>query len=247
MNLRSFIPSVLLLAAGAVPAAGGSITIDATPLADATSASVVLEVAITDNGELPDCARFGIRRRALYPCGDWEDVTCIAREKGTRTLFFVDTDVARNTTYQYEAIGYAPSTEPCTIPLADQIGFAAAFFPSGWPVPIFEFVTVGPDPTPVLHGQLASQDDPTANFFIRSTCSNSCFGVLGTGGWGNASVAAYFDTGIDVLVYGTIGYCGNPCFYVLYATAAEPRACTPIAVEAQTWTHVKRLYKDATR
>ena len=244
MKARFLGPLVLLSVAGAGPARAGfagSITIDATPFADAASASVALDVHITDYGELPDCAMCGIRRRAIYPCGPLEDVVCIARENGTRTVHFVDATVARNTTYEYEAIGFAPSPEPCTIPFADPNTFATAFFPSGFPIEIAAFVTVGPDPTPVLHGRLVSQDDAAANFFVLSTCSNSCFGG---GGWGNASVAAYFDTGIDVLVYGSIYLCGNPCGgYALYATAAEPRQCPPIAVDAKTWTHVKRLYR----
>ena len=241
MNTRSLILSILLSAAAAVPAVAGSIVLEATPFADATSASVALDVAITDNGELlPDCASFGIRRRAIYPCGSWEDVLCIARESGTRTLHFVDADVERNTSYQYEAIGNAASPEACTMPLADQFAFQAAFFYSGFPVPILEFVTVGPDPTPVAHGQLVSQDDAAANFGI-GTCANTCLLPLG-GGWGGPSVAAYFDTGIEVKVYGTIDYCGNGCWYVLYAMSAAPAPCPPIAVEPKTWTYMKRLY-----
>jgi hypothetical protein len=243
MNLRSLISSLLLLAAGAVPAAGGSICIEATPAADATSASVALAITITDDGELPGCTAFGIRRRATYPCGDWEDVTCIARENGIRTVPFVDSDVARNTTYQYEAFGYAVVPGSCAVPLADQYAFQSAFPCNGqFPFEILEFVTVGPDPTPVFHGRLASvEEDPVISWIVASNCGNSCF--PGLGGRGDASVNAYADTGIDVLVYGWVEWCGNGCGYVLHATAAAPRECPPIAVDARTWTHVKRLYE----
>ena len=244
MNPRCLMHSMLLLAAGATPAVAGSIVIDATPFADANSTMVALEVTITDNGELlPDCATFGIRRRAIYPCGPWEDVACIARENGTRTLYFVDDEVERNTTYQYEAIGYATSEAPCTVPFADGFAFQDAFFYSGFPFPILAFVSVGPDPTPVAQGQLVSQDDAAANVAFRSQCSNSCLQLFGAGGWGLPGVAAYFDTGIDVLVYGIIQYNGNSAGYTLGATAAEPRQCPPIAIGAKTWTDVKRLYR----
>ena len=244
MNTCYLITTLLLSAASAVPALAGSFVIEATPFADATSASVALDVTITDNGELlPDCATFGIRRRAIYPCGDgWKDVACIARVNGTRTLHLVDTDVARNTTYEYQAIGYAPSLESCTVPFGDEFAFEGAFFYSGFPFPILEFVSVGPDPTPIAHGQLVSQDDPAANLGIFQ-CSDSCLQLVGAGGAGLANVAGYVDTGIDVLVYGDIFYNGNSAGYMFGATAAEPQECPPIAVEAKTWTHVKRLYR----
>jgi hypothetical protein len=243
MRTRSlFIVIVMSL----VPAlAAGQIEMTVTPYAQESEPNglVILDIAITDPSGAADCDVIVINRKAIYPCGDWQTVTCIPRPDGTTETVQVFDTLPTNVSYMYEAVGYralpVPSLCPPLLP-CDLLTFRQQFSPTGWGFPIIAVVSLGAEPPPVAHGTLVTPVDAAANFMIEP-CADSCPDYFLQGG-GGANLLQYVDTGTEVFVYGNVSYCCNCCGHLIYGADAEPRTCT-VAVENRSWGQLKQLFR----
>lgn len=230
----------------ASPAFARGIDIQLTPHSapGVPTASVQIDLTIEDTGGASDCTSFALRRRAVYPCDRSapQVIQCIPRQPGTRTLQFYD-NVALDTTYLYDVVGYGPSFAPpgtCLFFLSDQHTFQQVFDPHGWAFPILAWTTVGPDPTPIAHGRLLPPVDASANFALES-CSDGCPDAWQ--GYAGPEVLQYIGTDTELLLYGNVSYCCNCCGWLFDITSAVPQPCVPLAVQPRTWSNFKRLYR----
>jgi len=220
--------------------ARGSIILTLTPYSapGLATATVQVDLTITDTGGVPDCMFIDVYRRAVYPCGSLGLVQRIPRQLGTRSLQIVDT-VTPNTSYRYFVVSTQSIGPPC-----DSQAFQREFDPYGYGFDIQAYTTVGPDPTPLVKGRLVTTNDATPNFALEH-CSDDCSGIWA--GVGGPEVRAYVDTGTELLLYGTAPYCCSTGGWMIQVTNAVPHPCAPVDVEARDWSDLKMLYRDATR
>jgi hypothetical protein len=227
-------------------AGAGAIRISTGTLSDSLSSTglVILDVEIQDTGGLPTCRVIGIQRMAFYPCGGGTEViACIERDFGTtRTLQILDS-VPSNTSYRYEAVGYVTppfSPDPiCPPPQRFDHDQFIGEFGYGWPgIPILAYASVGN--APMAHGSLVSPTDACVSFEVQA-CADQCPRWHG-GLSADPEVMQYVDTGMEVMLYGTVEYCCNSCVYQFRVSSATPQGCT-VAVEDHTWAKVKKLFR----
>ncbi len=235
--------AVLLPVAG--PAAATQLIMgDVTMVATAGANSVTLDLEIRDDGGVPDCQYFLIRR--YY----WPDVDNCYPTSGTIVYWFprvfgttvskqfVDTDVVANATYWYylESSYLPPPLE--FLPGCDQAQFRAEFG-SAWGGPFSVPVAVGPGPPLVFHGTLYDHGCGFDCSGVIPCCDRlsqvSFLSVLPE--WAKP----YADTEVDI--YGEYTSYVVQWGWEFEVTQLVPRPCQTVSTEHTTWGHVKSMYR----
>jgi hypothetical protein len=229
MAARLLLMGMLLTVSSAAHA--GTITMTSTAYPD----SVVINLTITDTGEVSGCGWLTVLRDGQ------ETFLYVQRQVGTTIVRrLVDTNVQPNTLYCYQMdLRLGP------IPFACPTGnFCTAFECF---VPTHICVNTGPDPAFLGHGLLSSKaPDGTPLDGIETQAllypCGSPDNVIGL--WQISSDAwQYIDSGIDVNVYGAYACCLPQGVWALEAQLATPEPCV-LKVESATWGKVKSLYRD---
>jgi len=198
----------------------------------ASPAAITLEMAIADPPSGYSGSSFMVERNAMYPCdGQSEIIAIFPRAPGTvRHVRFSDTNVQSGTSYRYRAVPY---------PGAYDSDFLRLFDPTGWgfEIEVFAAPTTPLMPMTLGQGKLVSFEPYAATL---ENCSDSCLRTVS--GFFPEELRPFVDTGIDVVVTGTMAYAGNNYGTIASFMTAIPTTCT-VAVESSTWTNMKSLYR----
>ncbi len=229
MSARLLLIGILLTVSSTVHA--GTITMTSTAYPD----SVVINLTITDTGEVPGCGWLTVLRDGQ------ETFLYVQRRFGTTIVRrMVDTNVQHNSLYCYQ-MDLRLGPFPVACPTGN---FCTAFECF---VPTHTCVNTGPDPAFLGQGLLSSKfpdgtpvDRIEAQALLYPCGSPDNFFGL----WQISSdVWQYIDSGTDVNVYGAYACCLPQGVWALEAQLATPAPCV-LKVESATWGKVKSLYRD---